>query len=77
MNSDSRTGTIGKRLSTIKSRPSQNIKHGTSMHAQSQLESSVSKLKGSTLNESASTSVLRTNHSIINIRSNNENLKKN
>lgn len=77
MNSDSRTGAIGQRLSTIKSRPSQSIIHGTSVHAQSQLENSVSKLKGSSLNESASTSVLRTNHSIINIRGNKENLKKN
>jgi hypothetical protein len=76
MNSESRTGAIGQSFSTIKSRPSQGIIHGSSIHAQSQLENSVSKIKNQTLSGSASTSVLRTNHSIINIRNNKENLKK-
>ena len=78
MNTDSRSSAIAHSLSTIKSRHTNGLTHGLTGHGQSHLESSITKLKNSTLNGSASTSVLRSNHSIINIRNSvKENSSKN
>ncbi|CAI2374101.1 unnamed protein product [Moneuplotes crassus] len=66
--SESRTNCRGMNLHAVKSRPSQGVMHGSSMHNNSNFDNSISKLKNCNLNSSSSTALLRTNCNIINIK---------
>ena len=54
-------------LNDVKNLQSQGVIYNMTAHAFSQADSSVAKFRASTLNASASTSVLRTNHNIIDV----------
>lgn len=67
-NCDSRTSSIVNNMGSIRNKNTSGIVGLMANSGTQNLESSIVKLKNSTLNGSASTSVLRNNHSIINMR---------